>query len=86
MANGKEDVDTDLDLDLNSTNKLEAVLAKSQQKIDSKWITMMEVGKAQRRETLKDNVKLDPKDLAAKPQTVKKVEKEQKQREGDYIK
>ena len=46
----------------------------------------MEVGKAQRRETLKDNVKLDPKDLAAKPQTVKKVEKEQKQREGDYIK
>ena len=38
----------------------------------------MEVGKAQRRETLKDNVKLDPKDLAAKPQTVKKVGKRAK--------
>ena len=86
MANGKEDVDTDLDLDLNSTNKLEAVLAKSQQEIDTKVDNYGGSGKAQRRETLKDNVKLNPKDLAAKPKTVKKVEKEQNQREDDYIK
>ena len=84
MANGKEDVDTDLDLDLNSTNKLEAVLAKSQQEIDTKVDNYGGSGKAQRRETLKA-VKVDPKDLA-KPQPIEKVEKEQDQREDEYTK
>ena len=79
MANGKEDVDTDLDLDLNSTNKLEAVLAKSQQEIDTKVDNYGGSSKAKRRETLKA-VKVEKNDLT-NPQPVKKVEKEQNQRE-----
>ena len=83
MVTSENDIE-DVELSVDSTDATEKVLAESSRTIDSKVDAYGNSGKAQRRETLKA-VKVDKKDLA-KPQTVKKVEKEQNQREDDYIK
>lgn len=66
------------DLNLESTDKVEAELAKSSREIEEKFSKYGNSGKAQRRKTL-ETVKVK-KDLT-KPQPVKKVEREQEQRE-----
>lgn len=77
------DVD-EKDLNSESTDKVEAELAKSSKEIDEKFSKYGNSSKAQRRKTL-EAVKVKKNDLA-KPQQVEKVEREQDQREDDYIK
>ena len=84
MVSSNNDVEQDVELSVDSTDKIEKELAESSKAIESKVDAYGnsgkgKSGKAQRRETLKA-VKVDKKDLA-KPQPVKKVEKEQNQRE-----
>ena len=69
------DVD-EKDLNSESTDKVEAELAKSSKEIDEKFSKYGNSSKAQRRKTL-ETVKVK-KDLT-KPQPVKKVEKEQRE-------
>ena len=84
MVTGENDIEPDIELSTDSTNATEKELAESSKAIDSKVDAYGnsgkgKSGKAQRRETLKA-VKVEKKDLA-KPQPVKKVEREQNQRE-----
>ena len=84
MVTSENDIEPDVELSVDSTDATEKALAESSRTIDSKVDAYGNSGKAQRRETLKA-VKVEKKDLT-KPQPVKKVEKEQNQREDDYIK
>ena len=78
MVTSENDIEPDVKLSVDSTDKTVKELAESSRSIDSKIDAYGNSGKAQRRETL--DVKVEKKDLA-KPQPVKKVEKEQNQRE-----
>ena len=79
MVIGENDIEPDVKLSVDSADKTVKELAESSRSIDSKIDAYGNSGKAQRREALKA-VKVEKKDLA-KPQPVKKVEKEQNQRE-----
>ena len=77
MVTSENDIEPDVDLSVDSTDKTVKELAESSKSIDSKVDAYGNSGKAQRRETLKA-VKVEKKDLT-KPQPVKKVEKEQRE-------
>ena len=77
MVTSENDIEPDVKLSVDSADKTVKELAESSRSIDSKIDAYGNSGKAQRRETLK-NVKVEN---LAKPQPVKKVEKEQNQRE-----
>lgn len=61
-AKSKEEINTDLDLDLNSSNATEVELAKSQKEIDAKVENFGGSGKAQRQAML-NKTKVNPKDI-----------------------
>ncbi len=77
MVTSENDIEPDVELSVDSTDKTVKELAESSKSIDSKVDAYGNSGKAQRRETLKA-VKVEKKDLT-KPQPVKKVEKEQRE-------
>ena len=62
MVTSKSDVDSEIELNMDSSDKVESELAKSSESIDSKVDAYGNAGKAQRREVLK-SVKVDKKDL-----------------------
>ena len=86
MAKSKEDVNTDLDLDLNSPDKVEAILAESQKEIDTKVSKYGGSGKVQRQEML-NQTKVDKKDLKPinkeKTQATKEAQRENGEERGD---
>lgn len=82
MVTSKSDVDTDFELSENSTNEIEAELAKSLEGIDNKVEKFGNSGKAQRREVLKA-VKVEQKDLKPKEEAKKIESKQEKQQIED---
>ena len=82
MVRSKPDVDTDLVLNENSANKVEADLAQSSKSIDAKVENYGNSGKAQRREVLK-SVKVEQKDLKQKDDAKKAEQKHEEQQMED---
>ena len=77
MVTSGNDIEADVELSADSTDKTVKELAESSRSIDSKIDAYGNSGKAKRRETLKA-VKVEKNDLT-NPQPVKKVEKEQRE-------
>lgn len=78
MVTSKSDIDPEIELNIDSSDKVEAELAKSSESIDSKVDAYGNAGKAQRREVLK-SVKVDKKDL--QPQEKGKVTQKQAEKQ-----
>ena len=86
MVTSKNDIEPEVELSVDSTDKTVKALAESSKSIDNKVGAYGNSGKAQRRETLKA-VKVKKEDLAKQTATKEeKKGKEQGQKEDDYIK
>ena len=82
MVKSKSDTEPDIELNIDSTDKTEAELAKSAENIDSKVDAYGNSGKAQKREVLK-SVKVEKKDLTPKGQATKTVQKQPEKQIGE---
>ena len=82
MVTSKSDIEPDIELNIDSTDKTEAELAKSSESIDSKVDAYGNSGKAQRREVLK-SVKVEKKDLNLKGETTKNAQKQSEKQIGE---
>ena len=82
MVTSKSDVEPDIELNIDSTDKTEEELAKSSKRIESKVDAYGNSGKAQRREVLK-SVKVEKKDLNPKGETTKNAQKQSEKQIGE---
>ena len=80
MAKSGPDVDTELGLDVNSSDKTEAVLAESLENVDKKVENFGNSGKSQKRSEVIKAVKVEQKELKQKEES-QKEEKTQKQKD-----
>ena len=81
MVTSKSDIDSEIELNTDSSDKVEAELAKSSESIDNKVDAYGNSGKAQRREVLK-SVRVDTKDLQPQEKS-KTTQKQSEQQIGE---
>ena len=80
MAKSGPDVDTELGLNVNSSDKTEAVLAESLENVDKKVENFGNSGKSQKRSEVIEAVKVEQKELKQREES-QKEEKAQRQKD-----